>query len=108
MTLVAEMYVCIRQPLSCDRPTETKHQRQPSIEEDPQEALASIEDLRQNVLRIAASKLRLDTPISVEVTVDPRHPNDTPLVSTLGREIWFVRIQLSVYNLDTCKPIYYF
>ncbi|TPX63063.1 hypothetical protein SpCBS45565_g06891 [Spizellomyces sp. 'palustris'] len=57
--------------------------------DDPYAALASIEEIRQSLLRIAASKMRLDTHVALEATLNPRK-QDVPFSSSFGRELWFV------------------
>ncbi|KAJ3186259.1 hypothetical protein HDU85_007699 [Gaertneriomyces sp. JEL0708] len=64
--------------------------RDPDVEEDVAGALLAIERIRQSLLRTAASRLPLDTPIALYATIDSKNGADVPLASTLGREIWFV------------------
>ncbi|KNC97366.1 uncharacterized protein SPPG_07293 [Spizellomyces punctatus DAOM BR117] len=60
------------------------------IADDPDVALAAMDELRHDILRLAASPVRIDTPVSVAATVASDNERDAPFRSSMGRELWFL------------------
>ncbi|TPX66870.1 hypothetical protein SpCBS45565_g04220 [Spizellomyces sp. 'palustris'] len=63
---------------------------QADIADDPDVALAAMDELRHDLLRLAASPVRIDTPVSVGATVASDNERDAPFRSSIGRELWFL------------------